>query len=59
MKLSVIRPCLTAIVFGAALAVRGTFDYFQTRFDTNGVAPANPFLRQDEKAVLTRVQLVF
>ncbi|HXA80939.1 MAG TPA: porin [Opitutaceae bacterium] len=40
--------------------VRISQDYFQTQF-TNSVAPsaATPILRQDEKALITRVQLSF
>ena len=38
--------------------VRASFDYFRTRFDT--VMPAtNVLLRQDEQALITRLQLAF
>lgn len=40
--------------------VRLTQDYFQTHFTPAGTtAPAAPILRQDEKALITRVQLSF
>jgi phosphate-selective porin OprO and OprP len=43
-------------------AVRFTFDYYQTRFGFNSLAPAvsaAPILRQDEKAFVSRFQLSF
>lgn len=43
-------------------AVRFTFDYYHTKFDTAPGAPAaltNAVLRQDEKAVITRFQVSF
>jgi phosphate-selective porin OprO/OprP len=39
--------------------VRATVDYFQTRFDTAGVTPSLALLRQDEKALIARLQLSF
>jgi phosphate-selective porin OprO and OprP len=42
--------------------VRFTFDYYQTRFSFNSLAPAvsaAPILRQDEKAFVSRFQLSF
>lgn len=42
--------------------VRFTFDYYQTRFSFNSLAPAvsaTPLLRQDEKAFVSRFQLSF
>jgi phosphate-selective porin OprO and OprP len=40
-------------------AVRATVDYFQTSFHTGGVTPSAAVLRQDEKALITRLQLSF
>ena len=40
-------------------SVRATVDYFQTSFDTGGVTPSAAVLRQDEKALITRLQLSF
>ncbi len=43
-------------------AVRFTFDYYQTKFDSAPGAPAtvtNPVIRQDEKSLITRFQLAF
>ncbi len=40
-------------------AVRATFDYYQTEFETNTVALTTPLLRQDEKALITRFQVAF
>lgn len=39
--------------------VRISQDFFDTRFDTNGKVPTIQILRQDEKALITRVQLAF
>lgn len=40
-------------------AVRATVDYFQTGFDTDGLTPTAALLRQDEKALIARLQLTF
>ena len=43
-------------------AVRATFDYYQTKFDFNAAAPAvssTPWLRQNEKSLITRLHLSF
>ncbi len=42
--------------------VRASFDYYHTHFGFNPAAPAistNPILRQDEQAVITRLQVAF
>jgi len=39
--------------------VRGSLDYFQTHFSNNVAVPTTSILRQDEKAVTTRVQVSF
>jgi phosphate-selective porin OprO/OprP len=40
-------------------AVRASLDYYQTTFDTGLLAPTAALLRQDEQALITRLQVAF
>jgi phosphate-selective porin OprO/OprP len=40
-------------------SLRATVDYFQTSFAAGGTTPSNAVLRQNENALITRLQLTF